>query len=262
VIGTHQLAARAIARSWIAVGRREVIGELPLDPEARPWPGEAWFGPVFWVLLVAAVVACVLAATGRRRRVLLTTALAAPALLFVLNAAAFVWDGARGRFFILGGALAASVFGLALRYRPVAWAGAAIGVTTLALSFVHYHARPMGIELFEPIAEQTVWGLPRWRAQQAIVPGDAAGLETARTLAETLPEDATVAIVAGRFWTMYAVMGKGPWRTIRFVPAGAPIPDDVDYVAVAPGIDVDLREGWTRVPGTPAWPLYRRVGTA
>ena len=258
VIGTHQVAARAIARSWIAVGRREVIGQFPLEPEARPWPGEAWFGPVFWVLLLAAVVACVVATRGRRRRALLTTALAAPALLFVVNAAAFVWDGARGRFFILAGALVASVFGLALRYRPLAWAGSAIGVTTLALSFVHFHARPMGIELFEPISEQTVWGLPRWKAQQAIVPGDEAGLQTARTLTETVPEDAAVAIVAGPFWTMYAVMGKGPWRTIRFVPAGAPIPEDVGYVAVAPGIDVDLGGGWERVSGAPAWPLYRR----
>ena len=62
---------------------------------------------------------------------------------------------------------------------------------------------------------------------------------------------------------MYAVMGKGPWRTIRFVPAGAPIPEDVDYVAVAPGIELDLASGgWERVPGMPGWPLYRRSGAA
>ena len=260
IVATHEAGARAIARSWIAVGRREVIGDFPLRPEARPWPGEAWFGPVFWVLLIAVVVACVVEARGRRRRVLLTTAVAAPALLFLVNASAFVWDGARGRFFILAGALTASAFGLALRYRPVAWAGAAIGVVTLGLSFVHFHARPMGIELFEPIEERALWGLPRWQAQQAIVPDDLAGLETARTLATALPRRTTVAIVAGRFWTMYAVMGAGPWRTIRFVAPGARVPEDVEYVAVAPGIEETLPPAdWERVPGMPAWPLYRRI---
>lgn len=262
IVAVHDVAVRTIARSWIAVGRREVIGIFPSEPEARPWPGEAWFGPVFPVLVVAVVVACVVAVTGRRRRVLLTTAVAAPLLLFVVNAAAFVWDGARGRFFILAGALAASAFGLALRWRPVAWAGATIGVVTLALSFVHFHARPLGIELFEPVEERALWGEPRWRAQQAIVPDDLAGLETARTLSEALPEKTTVAIVAGRFWTMYAVMGQGPWRTIRFVPPGGPVPEDVDWVALAGGLEADLPPAeWELVPGMVAWPLYRRTGS-
>jgi hypothetical protein len=256
----HVLAVRAIARSWIAVGRSDVIGDFPRHAEARPFPGETWFGPAFAIALVAAVVVAWRTTTGRSRLGLLTALVLAPALLYVVNASAFVYDGARGRFFVIAGALAAAGLGVLVRVRPLAWATATIAVLTLALSFVHYHARPAGITLLEPIDEQALWGVPRWKAQQAIVPDDPAGLETARTVASTLPRRTTVAIVAGSFWTMYAVMGSGPWRTIRFVRPGGEIPPDVEYVAVAPGIDERLPpDEWERVPGTPAWPLYRRV---
>ncbi len=258
VIGGHRLAARALAKSWVVVGRSDVIGAFPLEPEARPWPGEAWFGPAFPLLIVATVVAIALAGAGKGRLALLTAGVLAPALLFLVNASAFVWDGARGRFFIVAGALAASTFGLVLRFRPVAWAASVVAVVTLGLSFVHFHGRPLGVELFEPVAEPALWGKPRWRAQEALAPDPEASSKTAKWLATEMPPRATVGVHAGNVWTMYALMGWGPWRRIEFLRPGEQ-PGAVDFVAFAPGVAVDpMGDEWTKVPAVTTWGLYQR----
>jgi hypothetical protein len=257
----HVVSVRAIARSWIELGRPGVIGDLPMHAEARPFPGETWFGPVFSIALVAALVVAWRTTRGRGWLVLVTALLLAPGLLYVVNASAFVYDGARGRFFVIAGALAATGLGVLVRARPLAWATATIAVLTLGLSFVHFHGRPLGIRLLEPIGEESLWGVPRWRAQEALVAEDAEGLESARVAHETLPQKTTVAIAAGTFWPMYAVMGQGPWRTIYFVRPGEAIPSDAEFVAVAPGVAVHPPAlAWQQVPGVVTWSLYRRVG--
>ena len=258
---THVVSVRAVARSWIEVGRPGVIGDFPMHAEARPFPGETWFGPVFSIALVAALVVAWRTSTGRRRLVLVTSLLLAPGLLYVVNASAFVYDGARGRFFVIAGALAATGLGVLVRARPLAWATATVAVLTLGLSFVHFHGRPMGVRLLEPLGEKALWGVPRWRAQEALVAENPEGLESARVAHETLPQKTTVAIVAGSFWPMYALMGQGPWRTIRFARPGAALPADAEFLAVAPGIDErPPTSAWKRVPGVVTWSLYRRVG--
>jgi len=257
----HVVSVRAVARSWIEVGRPGVIGDFPMHAEARPFPGETWFGPVFSIALVAALVVAWRTTRGPRRLVLFTAILFAPALLYVVNSSAFVYDGARGRFFVVAGALAATGLGVLVRVRPLAWATATVAVLVLGLSFVHFHGRPAGIRLLEPIGEDALWGVPRWRAQEALVAENAAALESARIAHETLPRRTTVAIAAGAFWPMYPVMGAGPWRTVRFVRPGEAIPADAEFLAVAPGIDErPPSPTWQRVPGVVTWSLYRRTG--
>ncbi len=254
----HVAAVRAVARSWIEVGRGDLIGEFPMHAEARPFPGETWFGPTFAIVLVAAVVVVWRTTAGRRRTVLLTAVVLAPALLYLVNATAFVYDGARGRFFVIAGALAASGLGVVLRTRPVAWATATIAVLTLTLSFVHYHARPLGIRLFEPLAEPTLWGEPRWAAQTALAPTPEA-VQSARLLEQTLPTRTVVAVEAGRFAWLYPLMGAGPWRTIRLVAPGGQVPDDAYYLALEPGIAVQPPTAeWRKIPGITSWGLYVR----
>ena len=257
-MGAHVVVARAVARSWTELGRPGVIGDFPVHAAARPFPAETWFGPTLAIALLAAVAVAWRTTAGHRRLVLLTALIASPTLLYLVNASAFVYDPYRGRFFAIAGALAATGLGVLLRVRPLAWATATIAALTLSLSLVH--SRPMGIRLLEPLGQKALWAMPRWEAQQVLVRDDPASLRTARTLAETLPRSTTVGIVAGIFSPMYPVMGAGPWRTIRFVPAHTEIPADVEYVAVAPGIAERLPAStWARVPGTPAWPLYRRA---
>ncbi len=257
--GAHVVAVRAVARSWIAVGRAGLIGDFPMHAEARPFPGETWFGPTFAIVLVAAVIVVLGRTSGRRRFVLLTALVLSPGLLYLVNAGAFVYDGARGRFFVIAGALAATGLGVVLRVRPIAWATATISVLTLALSFVHYHARPLGIRLFEPLAESTAWGEPRWRVQTSLAPSREAS-RSARLLEESIPHRTVVAVEAGRFVLLYPLMGSGPWRTIRLVRPGGPIPPDARYLALEPDAETGSPgAGWRRVQGVTSWRLYERV---
>jgi hypothetical protein len=253
----HVAAVRVVARSWIATGHRDAIADLPMHAVAGPLPGETWFGPTLAIVLVAATIIVWRRTAGRRRVVLFTALLSAPALLYLVNASAFVYDGARGRFFILAGALAASALGVVVRVRPVAWATATIAVVTLALSFVHYHARPLGIRLFQPIDESTLWGEPRWRAQTVLAPSPEA-TRTAQIL-DGLPARAVVTVEAQRFAWLYPLMGPGPWRSIRLVRPGGPIPLASHYLAIDPATHVHPDPAvWRRVPGVTIWRLYER----
>jgi hypothetical protein len=256
---THVLAVRAIARSWIEVGRHDVIGDIPLHAEARPFPGETWFGPVFAIALVAAVIVVWRTTSGRHRTVLFTALVFSPALLYLVNASAFVYDGARGRFFVIAGAFSATGFGVLLRVRPIAWATAVIATLTLALSFVHYHARPLGIRLFQPLGESTAWGEPRWFVQTSLAPS-ADARRSARLIEQLVPPRAVVAVEADPFVLLYPLMGAGPWRTIRLVPPDGRVPEDAEFLAIEPRTHASPpRAGWTKVPGIATWDLYERA---
>ena len=63
--------------------------------------------------------------------------------------------------------LGAAAWGLVLRWRPLAWATAAVVALTTLLGFVHLHDRPSGLRLLEPKGDRSVWNEPDWR-----LPGD------------------------------------------------------------------------------------------
>jgi hypothetical protein len=257
----HEWAARAIARGWIAVGRTDLIGRIPRAVEARPSPGEAWFGPAFVVLWFVCVVIVVRSTTGQRRRALLAASVAAPALLYVTNSAAFTGGGTgQGRFFIAAAALAATTFGVVLRVRALAWAATSIAVLALGLSLVHYRARPAGIELFEPRKEATLWGAPRWQVNTAFAADVPEIVATERAGEHALRDAGTIAIAIGKYGPLYTVFGGGPWRTVTFVRRDGSIPEQAEYlVAFDPSLVHPSPSRWERVPGPTTWRLYRRL---
>ncbi len=259
VAAGHQAAARAIAHGWLAVGRDDVLSDIPLSAAARPSPGEAWFGPALVLLWIAT-----LAVLWRRPREVrggpvLGALAAAPALLYLTNSAAFVWDPGRGRFFILAAALAAAAFGIVLRIRAVAWATMSIAVLALGLSLLHFRARPAGITLFEPIREATMWAAPRWQVNSAFSADVPAIVRTQRLGERALRAADTLAVRAGPFTPVYIVFGTGPWHRVLFVEPDGVIPPDADHLVVfGSTADVDTR-AWRRVPGPTTWRLYRRI---
>ena len=257
----HESAARAIARGWLAVGRDDLLGQIPRAAEARPSPGEAWFGPAFVALWLASVAIVVRYSAGSRRRALLAASVAAPAVLYVTNSVAFVWgDGGRGRFFIPAAALAATTFGAVLRFRAIAWATTWIAVLALGLSLVHFRARPAGIELFEPLREETVWGAPRWRLNTAFAADVPEIVATERAGELALRDVRAIAVAIGRYGPMYTVFGPGPWRSIDFVGRDGSIPARAEYlVAFDPSLVHPSPRRWQRVPGPTTWTLYRRI---
>jgi hypothetical protein len=83
------------------------------------------------------------------------------------------------------------MWGVVLRWRPVALATAAVVALTTLLAFVHLHDRPSGIRLLEPTREQSVWKQPEWRIQATDNPHLIA---LYRYFEEHVPPDAAVAV--------------------------------------------------------------------
>jgi hypothetical protein len=263
VSGAHEAAARAIARAWIAAGRSDVLSDIALEAAARPSPGEAWFGPAFALLLTASLVAIVWRPGVLERKPLLVAAVAAPAALYVANAAAFVWEPGRGRFFIVAAALAASTFGTVLGFRAVSWAACWVVLLALGLSLVHFRARPLGITLFEPRREATLWTAPRWQANSAFSADVPAVVETQRLGEAALEGAHTIAVRAAAFTPIYIVFGSGPWRRVLFVGDDDVVPPEADHLVVFGSTAWVDAAAWKRVPGPTTWALYRRsAGTA
>ena len=103
------------------------------------------------------------------QRVVVVLALA-PVVWIVLQAATTsysVWDG---RYVVFSVALAAAVWGLALRIRPIAWATTAAAVTTLMLALVHYDEKPSGVAVLGGPAPTSVWDMSRSRGALPLVP--------------------------------------------------------------------------------------------
>jgi hypothetical protein len=264
VSGIHDVVVRVFSRGWIAIGREDVIGFFPGTPATKSSTPEAWFGPALFLLVAATAIVVAVRERGRRRLVLLTACLGAPLLLALTNAAAFTWDPGRGRFFLFAAALAATTFGVLLRFRWAAVGLSAIAVVGLTLSLVHFRGRAMGIELFEPVDDLVAWSAPRWEVQSAFSRDHPEVGEALRVVEETIPADATIAIGRSVQMPLYHVMGGGPWRRTQFVRPDGSVPEDADWVALPLFVDLPLdRRTWRLVPGTgtgQAWRIYRRVG--
>jgi hypothetical protein len=261
----HDVAVRAFARGWIAIGKRDVIGFLPGSVETRASPPEAWFGPALVPLGLAAML-LVLLRGGRTtsRALVLTACLGVPLVLLATNSFAFAWQEQRGRFFVFAAAIAAAGFGVLERSATARWAGATVSVLTLGLTIVHYSARPLGVELLEPRTEPTLWTAPRWEAQSAYSRDAPEVGEALRRVADEIPIDATIALARVVQAPYYPLLGPGPWRQAVFVPPDGHIPREASWVAIPIGGHADVPPTeWRLLPGTgtgDAWTIYRRVG--
>jgi hypothetical protein len=263
VSGLHDVVVRGFSRTWIAVGRGDVIGVFPGAPATKSSTPEAWFGPALALVVIAAAAAIVLTTSGRRRWVLLTACVGSPLLLTATNAAAFTWDPGRGRFFVLAAALAATTFGVLLRWRFLAAALATVAALGLLLSLVHFRGRAMGIELLEPVDDLVAWSAPRWEVESAFSRDHPEVGRALRIANQTIPPDATIAFARSVQMPLYHLMGGGPWRRTVFLRPDGSVPDDADWVAVPLFVHPRLDPAtWKLLPGTgtgEAWRIYRRV---
>jgi hypothetical protein len=266
VVVAHELAVRTFARGWIAIGKEDSIGFLPATVATRASPPESWFGPLLVLLAAAALVAVSRRPKdGPTRRVVITACLGVPAVLLLTNSAAFQWQDQRGRFFVFAAAIATAGFAMLARYDVLRWATAIAASLTLVLTLVHFTQRPLGIELLESSESPTLWNAPRWEAQSAFSRDSPEVGEALRRVAETVPEETTIALGRSVQAPYYQVLGSGPWRTPEFIPRSGVVPPDASYVALP--LDVAFvrlaRSEWRLLPGTgtgQAWRIYRRVG--
>ena len=249
---------RAHEKLWLTLGSRDLAFlDKDRDPHS-PSTVFSYYGSLGFVLIVAGIVLATLAVRRRAVRREAVVLAVAPLVFAFLLATAIAYDPFRGRFFMFSVALAASTWGLVLRYRWLAWGTTAIAVMTVPLVFVHSTEKPAGIALLERGTPQGVWGKSREQVQTWTREGG-----TAQTIEffRNVPRESRVGLRVGEDDWVYPYFGRDLRRTVVFTPPGVPL-DGLDWLVVAPGNAVPRPSSWsTALETADGWRVYRRSAT-
>jgi len=243
---------------WRAVGRDDLAVSPGRDITLSA-SNVTWYGPLGLVLLVLGVV---LAAIAVRRgwipRVGLALALA-PVYWIAMLAALLFYQDAAGRFLMAPMALAGTTWGIALRWRPLAWGLVGVAVTAVALAVLNDSKRPSGLALLERPAPESYWSLPRRHAQgtELHVPA------LIRFVDERVPSDARVGLALTASDAGYPFFGRGLGRRLDLLGAGSRDAPDATWAFVSPAAASSAAPAlcgrWSRIAAEPSgWRVYRR----
>jgi hypothetical protein len=249
---------RGYQRILLDLGRRD-LAYMDFGGQAtRATPMYSWYGPVAVILFVAGGALAIRAARRRELGPLAALLALAPVVALGFLAISIRYTEYEGRFLMFGVALSASTWGLASRFRPLAWGTAAIAATTLFLTLSNYEGKPSGLRLLERSGAPAVWNEPRWKLQ-AIRPGTD---DLLRFVDEQIPATTTIGLAVTPSDFVYPYFGQQLGRTIRFVQERSrTVPPDVTWLVVRPGRLVDTRTGSWKVALRTAtgWTIYQRM---
>lgn len=237
-----RVAARVVAHAANAVGL-DVSGPAGRLPEGFvESPMHSSYGLAFVILLLGAGALVVVDVLHRRLPVAALFAVVAVPLTLLVTALVLAYDPQRMRYIVFAVALAAAVFGIALRVRPLAWAAVAATGVSLAVSVAYFIPRPAGLALLPGNRDRET---ARWFVQAEGGAGDG---EAFRFLEDRIPDDATVALAVTRNTYLYPAWDAGLRRTVVFVPEDGSVPESARWLVVGPSrtIDEDALEaaGW------------------
>jgi len=183
----------------------------------------------------------------------------APVAWLVLQAITTFYSIFDGRYAIFGVALAATVWGLLLPIRPVAWAATAVAVTALALVLVHYDEKPSGVNALGGPAPTSVWDMSRAQVLGRFLhPGER---EVVAALEQKARKGDTVALGIRREDASYPYFGSRLDRRVVFVSASNLRRAQARWIVTAPKQNDSLlatldAQDWTRVVDQRGWRLY------
>ena len=186
----------------------------------------SWFGPVGLLLVSAVGLAAVLLVRRRALPIVALVPAVAPFAWLCLVSLSITYHPWQGRFFIYPVALSATLWGLVLRARALAWGVVALGATTALLSLVHYAEKPSGLRLLEPSDATSAWTLERWETQSL---HDPALAPVFRFLDEEVPRSDSVALALGANDFGYPAFGPRLQHRVALVPFGS----DASEIATA-----------------------------
>ena len=269
IVGTLAFFAAPLIVTWAEVAdrvlahARSVLG-LGSGPTTRlpqgfiESPMHSSYGLAFVVLFIGAGVLVVDDVRRRRLPGAAIVALAGVPSSVMLTALALAYDPQRMRFVAFSVALAAAVFGTALRVRLLAWASVSLAAVTLAVSIAYFVPRPAGLAIFS--GNRTPERTARWFVQAESGNGD---LEAFRFMAERVPSRATIALDVAPDTYVYPAWDAGLRREVLFVPAYGDVPDDAEWLVVGPSRPADERRleavGWALELSSPrGWRIFRR----
>jgi hypothetical protein len=269
IVGVLAFFAAPLIVTWAEVAdrvlahARSVLG-LGSGPTSRlpqgfiESPMHSSYGLAFIVLFIGGGVLVVDDVRRRRLPGAAIVALAGVPSSVMLTALALAYDPQRMRFVAFSVALAAAVFGTALRVRPLAWASVSLAAVTLAVSIAYFVPRPAGLAIFS--GNRTPERTARWFVQAESGNGD---LEAFRFMAERVPSRATIALDVAPDTYVYPAWDAGLRREVLFVPAYGDVPDDAEWLVVGPSRPADERRleavGWALELSSPrGWRIFRR----
>lgn len=248
---------------WVheALGEPQAYIPSDGDPNASPTVASdtaSWYGPAGFILIVATALSAVVLVRRRQLPRLALALAGAPVLTYALVSLSLTYHPWQGRFFAFPVALSASLWGLVLRVRPVAWGIVALAATTAALSLLHYAEKPSGLRLLERVPNQSAWSMDRSRVQSLHDPA----LEPLfRFLDTRVPPSASLALALGVNDFGYPAFGPRLERRIVLVPFGssaAEIETDWLYANGARSTEVD-RDCWAPAFASERGTVFRRT---
>jgi hypothetical protein len=229
--------------------------------QGLPDTSQSWYGAAGAVVILGGVAT---ASVGVRRGLLRGTAVLlalAPLLVIITFALTIVYDPWRGRLLMFAVGLACAAWGWTIRVRWLSVGVAALCITTVALSLVHWYTKPSGLGILEASASRSVWH--RDRIDTLTVIRDYDGTPSfLRTVEARVPPDVVLA-VATPFDTFLAPLaGPRLSRTLRLVPDGGQVPPDATWLVTrGPSVASGCRTAWSTIyaDNVNGWRLLRRT---
>jgi hypothetical protein len=258
VVTWARVVDRALARARSAVGLGSGGPATRLPEGFLESPMHSSYGLAFVVLFIGAVVLVVNDLRRRRLPVAALVALVGVPSTVLLTALVLAYDPQRMRYVASSVALAATVFGTALRVRALAWTSVALTAATLAVSVGYFVPRPAGLALLSE--NRNPERAARWFVQAESGAGDAAAF---RFLEDRIPPAGTIALDVAPNTYLYPAWDAGLRRTVVFVPDGGPVPEDAKWLVVGPSRPADedrlAESGWALNLSSPGgWRIFSR----
>jgi len=258
IVTWAQVADRVLAHARSVLG----LGSGPTSRLPQGFiesPMHSSYGLSFVVLLVGAGALVVGDVRRRRLPVAALVALAGVPTSVLLTALTLAYDPQRMRFVAFSVALAATVFGTALRVRSLAWTSVSLTAVTLAFSVAYFVPRPAGLALLA--ANRTPDRSARWFVQAESGAGD---LDAFHFLADRIPPGATIALDVVPSTYLYPAWDAELRRTVLFVPAGGQVPENAEWLVVGPSRPTNAGRltagGWRlQLASSGGWRIFRRT---
>ena len=250
------------SHGWYKLGQKGISLDYgdAWNVNGLPDTWKSWYGAVGAVVILGGVAAAILGVRrGRLRRSAVLLALT-PLVVVVTFAFTIVYDPWRGRLLMFAVGLACAAWGWTIRVRWLSVGVAALCVTTVALSFVHWFTKPSGLGLLEP-ASRSVWH--RDRIDTLTVIRDYDGTPSIlRTVEDHVPAHAVLAVATPIDTFLAPLAGPGLSRTLRLVPNGRRIPRDATWLVTRrPTHASGCPTAWSTVytDRLNGWRLLRRI---
>ena len=221
----------------------------------------SWFGAAGAVVILGGVVAAVVGIRrGTLRRGALLLALA-PLILVATFALTIVYDPWRGRLMMFAVGLACAAWGWTIRVRWLSTGVAALCVTTVALSLVHWYTKPSGLGLLESSISRSVWHRDRIDTLTVIRNYDGTPA-LLRAVEDEVPADAVLAVATPIDTFLAPLAGPRLSRTLRLLADGEKVPPDATWlVSKGPAVASGCAAVWSTVyaDDESGWRLFRRT---